>query len=128
MVMKPLRPCRHPGCTELTRDGYCPAHRPKKADRGESAQWHWMYTLPIWKQLRADQLLREPWCADCAKEFPPGDPRRRTRATVVDHKIPHRGNWRLFVDPNNHQSLCERHHNAKTAREVHERRRESSDK
>ena len=31
MALKPLRPCRHPGCAALTREGYCPAHKPAKA-------------------------------------------------------------------------------------------------
>lgn len=48
MAMKPPRPCRHPGCGELTKDGYCPKHKPKQAARRESAQWHSWYSLPIW--------------------------------------------------------------------------------
>ena len=85
MALKPLRPCRHPGCAALTREGYCPKHKPQKA--------------------------------------PPGDPRHRTRATVVDHIKPHRGSWPLFIDPANHQSLCKRCHDQKTAREQAEERR-----
>ena len=34
MALKPLRPCRHPGCPALTRDGYCPKHKPAKAAAG----------------------------------------------------------------------------------------------
>ena len=101
MAMKPLRPCRHPGCSALTREGYCPKHKPAKA-----------------------QLLREPFCRACAAQYPPGDPRHRTRATVVDHIEPHRGNWARFIDPANHQSLCKRHHDQKTAREQAAERRE----
>ena len=86
MAMKPLRPCRHPGCPELTREGYCPKHKPKRAERRVSAQWHGWYSLPIWTDdLRPAQLMREPFCRECARQYPPGDPRRRTRATVVDH-------------------------------------------
>lgn len=118
MALKPLRPCRHPGCPALTRDGYCPQHRPVKASRRGSAQWHGWYNLPIWTDdLRPAQLLREPFCRECARQYPPGDPRHRTRATVVDHIKPHRGNWLLFVDPANHQSLCKHHHDQKTAQE-----------
>ena len=42
MAMKPLRPCRHPGCSVLVRDGYCGAHRPKRTnDRSEEVKsWH----------------------------------------------------------------------------------------
>lgn len=121
MALKPLRPCQHPGCHELTRDGYCPAHKPQKAVRGESAKWHWMYNTPEWtQQLRPAQLLREPWCCECAEQG------NRVRATVVDHKKPHRGDWALFIDPQNHQSLCKHHHDAKTMRELNAKRRENA--
>ena len=49
MALKPLRPCRHPGCPELTREGYCPAHKPAKAPRRSSAQWHGWYSLDVWR-------------------------------------------------------------------------------
>jgi len=111
MALKPLRPCRHPGCAALTRDGWCSRHKPT-LQRRRSADYHAWYNLPLWRDdLRPAQLLREPWCAECAKA---GD---RVRATVVDHIRPHRGDWQKFVDPANHQSLCKRHHDQKTAAE-----------
>ena len=123
MAMKPLRPCRHPGCPALTRDGYCHKHKPVKAGRRISAQWHAWYSLPIWtKDLRPAQLLREPFCRECAKRG------IRTRATVVDHVKPFRGDWALFVDPDNHQSLCKHHHDQKTAQEQAEARQENAEK
>ena len=112
MAMKPLRPCRHPGCSALTREGYCPKHKPARAPRRASAEYHSWYSLPIWTEdLRPAQLLREPFCRECAKR---GD---RIWATVVDHIKPHRGSWPLFIDPANHQSLCKRCHDRKTALE-----------
>lgn len=118
MALKPLRPCRHPGCAALTREGYCDKHKPRKAARRISAEWHGWYSLGIWTDdLRPAQLLREPWCRECARRGV------RTWATVVDHIKPHRGDWQLFVDPANHQSLCETCHNRKTAREMAEQRR-----
>ena len=120
MALKPLRPCRHPGCPVLTREGYCPQHKPSKAPRRFSAQWHGWYSLPIWTDdLRPAQLLREPWCRECARRG------IRTRATVVDHVRPHRGDWALFVDPANHQSLCKSCHDRKTAKEMAEERRKN---
>ena len=119
MARKPLRPCRHPGCSELTRDGWCDKHRPKYR-RGRSAAYHGWYLLPIWKdKLRPRQLLCEPWCRECARRGV------RTRATVVDHVTPHEGNWALFVDPANHQSLCKSCHDRKTAWEQAEKRRQT---
>ena len=114
MAMRAKRPCRHPGCPALTADGWCDKHRPepRRADRKVSAAWHSWYSKPIWvKRLRPDQLAREPFCRVCAAQGV------RTRADVVDHVQPFRGDWALFVSPANHQSLCKFHHDQKTARE-----------
>lgn len=119
MARKPLRPCKHPGCAELTRDGWCAKHKPKH-QRRSSAEYHGWYLLPIWTDdLRPAQLLREPFCRECAERG------IRTRATVVDHVRPFRGDWALFVDPANHQSLCKHHHDQKTAGEQAEERRKN---
>lgn len=115
--MKPMRPCRHPGCPELTRDGWCDKHRPKYR-RGASDEYHWMYSLPIWtRKLRPNHLVEEPFCRECARQG------KRVYATVVDHIVPHRGNWKLFTDPGNLQSLCKSCHDRKTALEKAEEQR-----
>ena len=114
MANKPLRPCRHPGCPELTREGWCPSHKPKPAPRRESAAWHGWYNLPVWTDtdLRPGQLLREPFCRECARLG------TRTWATDVDHIRDHKGDWSLFTDPSNLESLCHSCHSRKTAREL----------
>ena len=124
MAMRPPRPCRHPGCGVLVSDGYCAAHQPPKEDRrsAESQAWRWMYGTEDWKRLRGDQLLAEPFCRECARRG------LRTRATDVDHVQDHKGDWALFIDPANHQSLCKFHHDQKTAREQAEERRKSGRK
>lgn len=122
MAQRPLRPCRHPGCRALTREGWCPRHRPAYR-RGESAAWRALYDLPIWRnQLRPQQLLREPFCqaSDCDALRETGRP---ALATVVDHIRPHRGDLALFSAPENLQSLCKRCHDRKTLRERRERGR-----
>ena len=91
MPNRPLRPCRYPGCGRLVSSGYCPEHKPLKAARRVSAQWHGWYNLPVWtKQLRPNQLMREPFCRECARHG------KRVQATVVDHITPFRGDWALF--------------------------------
>ena len=115
MATKPLRPCRYPGCYRLVPCGYCAEHQPqRKADtRSQEAQsWRWMYKTPEWQTLRGDQLLREPWCRECAKHG------IRTRATDVDHIRDHKGDWAVFTDPGNLQSLCHSCHSRKTAAEM----------
>lgn len=119
MANKPLRPCRHPGCLVLTRHGWCPAHKPKPAPRRESSAWHGWYGLPIWTDnLRPAQLLREPFCRECARQGV------REYATDVDHIRDHKGDWAMFTDPSNLESLCHSCHSRKTARELWQNRRE----
>ena len=120
MANKPLRPCRYPGCAALTRDGWCPAHKPnpRKSVRQESAQWHNWYSLNVWTQeLRPAQLLREPFCRECARHG------LRVWATDVDHVQDHKGDWAKFIDESNLESLCHRCHSRKTMREQWQNRR-----
>ena len=120
MAMKPLRPCLHPGCGVLVSSGYCAAHQPRSKDqRGAEAQaWRWMYGTDVWKRLREDQLLREPVCRECARRGV------RRYATDVDHIRDHKGDWALFTDPGNLESLCHSCHSRKTARELWQNRKE----
>lgn len=86
-----------------------------------SAEYHSWYSLPVWTDdLRPAQLLREPFCRECARRGV------RTWATVVDHVEPHRGDWTKFIDRSNLQSLCKHHHDQKTAREQAQERREKA--
>lgn len=118
--MKPLRPCRKPGCPELTREGWCPKHKPKQAPRRESAAWHAWYSLPVWTDdLRPMQLLREPFCRECAKRG------LRVWATDVDHVVDHKGDWARFVDRDNLESLCHSCHSRKTMRDVWKSRKKT---
>lgn len=119
MSMKPLRPCRHPGCCELVSDGYCDQHRPAaRGQRGEeSKSWRWMYATVKWRnELRPGQLMREPFCRACAQRG------LRVRATDVDHVVDHRGDWARFCDESNLESLCHSCHSRKTATEMARKR------
>ena len=68
--------------------------------------YHWMYKLPLWVKGRLVHLQRHPLCARCLREG------RTTPARVVHHLVPHRGDWRLFRDPKNWESLCKPCHDA----------------
>ena len=103
MAMKPLRPCRHPGCSALVRDGYCGAHQPKRTDdRSEEAKsWRWMYRTDKWlRELRPEQLLRSPSAGSVPSEASePGPPTWTTswttRVTGMCSVI--RPTWRAFA-------------------------------
>lgn len=123
MALKPARPCRHPGCRTLTREGYCPQHKPKRTDdrSAEAKSWRWMYSTSEWKDnLRPQQLLEQPFCVECAKRG------LRVRATDVDHVVDHKGSWAVFTDRGNLQSLCHGCHSRKTAAEMRKNRERKS--
>lgn len=72
--------------------------------------WHKWYTRFPWtgdNGLRYVTLARDPICVIC----------NRNPSTIADHKIPHKGNWSLFVDLNNTQGVCETCHNQKTRKD-----------
>jgi 5-methylcytosine-specific restriction enzyme A len=50
-------------------------------------------------------LSQNPLCVFCKKYE-----NRDTEAVIVDHIIPHKGDYSLFWDSNNWQSLCATHH------------------
>jgi len=112
------RPCRHPGCSQLVRDGggYCIQHKQVKQeirkqsdkDRGTSAQRGYGYK---WQQLRARYLVSHPLCLECKKAG------LVKIAEVVDHIVPHKGDMALFWDSDNWQPLCKPCHDRKTATE-----------
>ena len=109
MPNKPLHPCAHPGCTTLTDGRYCSMHQTKPPDSRPTAHERG-YTYR-WSKASKAFLRSHPWCVQCMQEG------RYTPAQVVDHIVPHKGNWALFWDSKNWQPLCKAHHDRKTARE-----------
>ena len=119
MPYKPPKPCAHPGCPELVRDGrYCAKHkRQVNADynshrRDKTAQS--FYDSPQWRRLRKMKLNAQPLCEECHRNG------RFTPARHVDHikEISHGG---APLDMANLQSLCHSCHSSKTLRERHTR-------
>jgi len=116
MPFAPKKPCNHPGCGQLTEGRHCERHvetakedqRQKERDRGSASARGYDRR---WQKYRAAFLNAHPLCRKCEAED------RVEAATVVDHIKPHRGDQKLFWDPDNHQALCEPHHNTKTATE-----------
>ena len=107
MPRRPLKPCKHPGCPELTSGKYCEKHaklykRENASSRGYNSKW---------RSARKRYLKVHPLCVRCKEQG------KLTKATVVDHIVPHRGDPILFWDENNWQSLCKRCHDKKTMTE-----------
>lgn len=73
------------------------------------------YKKANWKRLRQMQLNQEPLCRECKKQG------KVKEATVVDHIIPIEEGGPRY-DMLNLQSLCESHHNQKSAKEGHRRK------
>lgn len=89
--------------------------RPRQRDvlgRSTEAQaYRRWYNLKAWKDARLAQLAHQPLCERCEKAG------RITQATVVNHRTPHKGDWSLFINPENHESLCAPHHDTLVQRE-----------
>lgn len=88
--------------------------RGRAHDRRRAADqtWRKLYSTKEWKQARAEQLERMPWCERCWRAG-----HGAVAAGVVNHRRPHKGDWQLFFDPENHESVCKRCHDGPIQRE-----------
>ncbi|MCC7269314.1 MAG: HNH endonuclease [Rhodocyclaceae bacterium] len=111
------RPCRHPGCGQLVRDGsgYCHAHQSDRRknrfgdDRRGSASERGYGNA--WAKLRSRIMQRD--CGLCQPCLKAG---RVTPARQVDHVISKAEGG--TDDEDNLQAICMACHKAKTAREA----------
>ena len=113
MPYRPNTPCRHPGCSALVPYGtkYCDRHKPLHTEEERSAAERGYGRA--WQKASKRYLAAHPLCVQCAAEG------KYTRATVVDHIVPHRGDRTLFWSEANWQALCKHHHDVKTRNEDH---------
>ena len=108
MPSKPKVPCRHPGCAELVEPGtkYCDKHKALHPETVRSATSRGYGRA--WQKASKSYLASHPLCVRCMEAG------KYTKATVVDHIKPHRGDQTLFWDQNNWQALCKKCHDKKT--------------
>ena len=125
MPTAPRRPCSGKG----PRRGRCPnllspgeyacveclpyvkaAIRRHDQQRDQSESRGWIHSTR-WRKGREGHLREYPLCAECERQG------AVTAATLVDHVTPHKGDYGLFWDPTNWQSMCDPCHNRKTATE-----------
>jgi 5-methylcytosine-specific restriction endonuclease McrA len=59
--------------------------------RGSPVEYDKFYKTARWKRLRKLQLTQHPLCKFCLQRG------IVTRANVVDHVVPHKGDWTEFV-------------------------------
>lgn len=111
MPYKPNTPCKHLGCPKLVPSGerYCVDHKELHKDEIRSAASRGYDRR--WQKARLLFLKANPLCVKCMEAGV------YTKATVVDHIVPHRGDQKLFWDKNNWQALCKKCHDKKTGRE-----------
>lgn len=84
--------------------------RERDAERRSLKPWRSWYGLAVWKAIRERQLDAEPLCRRCkAKGFD-------VLATVVNHVIPHRGDWERFIS-GPFESLCKPCHDGEVQAE-----------
>jgi 5-methylcytosine-specific restriction protein A len=77
----------------------------------EAKEYRKLYSTQRWRKGRLAHLRAHPLCVYCAAMD------QVTAATVVDHRVPHKGDLDLFYDPNNYQSLCAPCHDGAKSRE-----------
>ena len=114
MPSRSLQPCRHPGCISVQVGPYCDMHdrlRKRQASASAHKPEHQRLYDRRWRRIRAEQLSKEPWCAECLRQG------IHTLATDVDHVERHAGNIEKFYK-GPFESLCHTCHSSKTALEV----------
>jgi 5-methylcytosine-specific restriction protein A len=106
-----LRPCKHSGCPNLTRDpsGYCEDHieeyRQRDHYRGNSRQRGYDNQ---WERFRLSYLRRHPLCADCEKQG------KYIPATEIHHIRKLRDYPALKYEKSNLMGLCHECHSRRT--------------
>lgn len=77
----------------------------RNARSEEASLYRRWYGLKAWLDRRERQLQAYPYCKMCEEEG------KCRLATVVDHRVPHKGDWQLFTE-GELDSLCSSHHNS----------------
>lgn len=99
-------------CRHHHRGPHCHQHGRSTVRRGpdirspQATQYRGWYQLKAWQQARRAQLSREPLCSRCKTLG------YVVLATVVNHIIPHKGDWFLFISSTNHESTCKPCHDS----------------
>jgi 5-methylcytosine-specific restriction enzyme A len=98
-------PCAVQGCPTLVPRSVarCPTHEKQRLQVSEATRGtaHERGYNKRWAKARLTYLRQHPLCVRCLAQG------RTTAARVVDHVMPHRGDWKKFWDVSNWQPLCD---------------------
>ena len=114
MPYRPKKPCRHPGCPELTHDLFCEKH--KKEDNRIYNQYKrdelskTFYKTALWRTTREKKLNMNPFCEECLKS------EKYIKGKIVDHIVPIKQGGAPY-DLENLQTLCWSCHSRKSIEE-----------
>jgi 5-methylcytosine-specific restriction protein A len=126
MANRAYKQCLKFGCRNITNDstGYCIEHivifktmqedkdKQKAVKDKERLNSYQRGYNKRWQAYRLEFLKDNPYCVECLKFD------IHTAANEVDHIIPFKGDYDLFWNYNNHQSLCKICHSKKTRKEI----------
>lgn len=106
MPRKPLRPCKHPGCPNLTDKSYCKEHAKTERDlynrQYRRTDINKVYGSQ-WRKIRERYVALHPLCEKCKEQG------RLVPVDEVHHIVPtSRGGTHKF---SNLMSLCKSCHN-----------------
>ncbi len=90
--------------------------RRREQDKGrrEAKPWRSWYQLKAWRVRRVEQLAKQPLCE---RHLARGEV---VEATVANHRVPHRGDWELFIR-GELESACAPCHDSEIQREERNR-------
>lgn len=90
--------------------------RERSRQRYRDVPWRAWYHKPEWKKLRAFVLDRDMMtCQRTGVALVGG--KKAPNSAVVHHKTPHRGVWKLFVDPDNCEAVSKQWHDTEGQKE-----------
>jgi 5-methylcytosine-specific restriction protein A len=112
-MKSPSRICTAPGCHVIVRDGSrCPKHEATKhVGTSRNRPGDPFYSSAAWIRVRNERRQLNELCQECEAMG------RVTAMWAVDHILPRSTHPHLELDIENTRSLCESHHNARTARD-----------
>lgn len=109
--------CSEPGCVELAAKKFCVKHTDDNEQKRRAAMRpanDRFYSLAAWRGpygARGYKLRNSPMCEES------GCDKFANEVHHIDDSWKQSGDWRLFIDQKNLQSLCHSHHSAKTLKE-----------